>query len=88
MALLTLENLISPGTARFCATNPPTVAAQYRATSSLKFSHALLVDPALVGLCPGYKLLRLEPQSNLLVGRLDRIRAVDDIPGKGFYFRI
>lgn len=40
---------------------------------------ALLVHPSFGGRRPGYQLLVLEPQSDLLVGRFDRIRAVDDV---------
>merc|ERR1719342_1568200 len=39
----------------------------------------LLVDPVLLGGGPVAELLRLEPESNLVVGRLNGIRAVADV---------
>ena len=39
----------------------------------------LLVDPVMLGRLPALKLLRLEPQSDLLLGALDSIRAVADV---------
>ena len=39
----------------------------------------LLVDPVVGGLLPALELLRLEPESNLLLGRLDGVRAVADV---------
>ena len=39
----------------------------------------LLVDPVLLGRLPAAELLRLEPESDLLVGRLNSVRAVADV---------
>lgn len=39
----------------------------------------LLVDPAKLGALPLDKLLWLEPQSNLLLGAVDGVRAVADV---------
>lgn len=41
--------------------------------------YLFLVDPLVLGLLPGLDLLWLEPQSNLLLGGLDGIRAVADV---------
>ena len=40
---------------------------------------AVLVDPVVGGLLPGVELLRLEPESDLLLGRLDGVGAVADV---------
>jgi hypothetical protein len=42
-------------------------------------AHLLLVDPVVGGLLPALELLRLEPESNLLLGRLDSVGAVADV---------
>ena len=39
----------------------------------------LLVDPVLLGRGPITELLRLEPEGNLVVGRLNSIRAMADV---------
>ena len=39
----------------------------------------LLVDPVLLGRGPVAELLRLEPKGNLVVGRLNSIRAMADV---------
>ena len=39
----------------------------------------LLVDPVLLGGGPVAELLRLEPKGNLVVGRLNSIRAMADV---------
>ena len=39
----------------------------------------LLVDPVLLGGLPTAELLGLEPESDLLVGRLNSVRAVADV---------
>lgn len=39
----------------------------------------LLVDPAVLGGLPGGQLLGLEPQSNLLLGRLHGVGPVADV---------
>lgn len=41
--------------------------------------HLLLVDPVVLSGLPALDLTLLEPQSNLLLGRLDSVRAVADI---------
>ncbi len=40
----------------------------------------LLVDPAVLGRLPADQLLRLEPESNLLLGVLDAVGSVAHIP--------
>ena len=42
-------------------------------------NNLLLVDPVVGGLLPGVELLRLEPESDLLLGRLDGVGAVADV---------
>lgn len=42
-------------------------------------SSLVLVDPGLLGGLPGLDLLWLEPESNLLLGVLDRVGAVADV---------
>lgn len=42
-------------------------------------SLSLLVDPVELGRLPADELLRLEPESNLLLGVLDRVGAVADV---------
>ena len=39
----------------------------------------LLVDPVLLSRLPGHELFRLEPESNLVVGRLNSVRSVTDV---------
>ena len=39
----------------------------------------LLVDPVLLGGGPVAELLRLEPETDLMVGRLNRVGAVADV---------
>ena len=42
-------------------------------------NNLLLVDPVVGGLLPALELLRLEPESDLLLGRLDGVGAVADV---------
>lgn len=41
--------------------------------------HLVLVHPRLVGLLPGVDLLLLEPEVDLLLGRVDAVGAVADV---------
>ena len=41
--------------------------------------HHLLVDPVLLAAVPVAQLLGLEPESDLLVGGVDRVGAVADV---------
>ena len=41
--------------------------------------HLFLVDPVVLGLLPALDLALLEPESNLLLGRLDGVGAVADV---------
>lgn len=41
--------------------------------------HLVLVDPRLVGLLPAVDLLLLEPEVDLLLGRVDTVGAVADV---------
>ena len=45
----------------------------------LSINNLLLVDPVVGGLLPALELLRLEPESDLLLGRLDGVGAVADV---------
>lgn len=49
------------------------------AEQSTGFAHLLLVDPSGLGRGPGDDLLRLEPESDLLLGVLDAVGAVADV---------
>merc|ERR1719250_266957 len=44
-----------------------------------KHGDDLFVDPVLLSRLPGHKFLRLEPECNLVVGRLNSIRSVTDV---------
>jgi hypothetical protein len=59
------------------------LAQPIKPTSSVmvrhSFSYRSLENPSLLGGLPGDELLRLEPESNLLLGALDAVGAVADV---------